>query len=181
MAFDKQIFCSKMALGVIIGTLLLTVVGCSESPEEKAFRAVLIDRALNDENSQQGRAFLLENKQREGVITSSTGQQYLVVTNGNGQRPQILDQVEVHYEGKLVNGDIFNSSYQRGSSSVFPVKGVIADWREALLKMRVVDHWQVFVPADLAYGARSPTDKIAANSALIFDIKLLKIVGTKRD
>jgi len=162
-------------------TLLLAILGCAESKEEQAFRAQLIDKALNDENAQQAKVFLEKNKQREEVVTTTSGLQYIVVSNGSGTQPKLQDKVRVHYEGRLITGEVFDSSYQRGNSSVFPLKEVIAGWRKALLQMKVGDHWQVFLPADLAYGARSPTEKIAANSALVFDIKLLEVIGTKSE
>ncbi|NQZ33739.1 MAG: FKBP-type peptidyl-prolyl cis-trans isomerase [Oceanospirillaceae bacterium] len=166
---------------ILILSLLFIVVGCTESKEEQAFRAQLIDRALNDDNSKLSKAFMLENKLRKGVVTTESGLQYLIITSGSGVNPTFQDKVEVDYEGKLVSGEVFDSSYQRGKSAVFPVKGVVAGWREALLKMKVGDHWQIFLPAQLAYGARSPSAKIAANSALIFDIKLLAIKGENDD
>lgn len=162
-------------------SLLLLVIGCSESKEEQAFRAQLIDKALNDDNSQQSKAFMLKNKLEEGVVTTKSGLQYRIISSGNGAQATFEDKVKVDYEGKLINGEVFDSSYQRGKSAIFPVNGVVAGWREALIKMKVGDHWQVFLPAQLAYGARSPSAKIAANSALIFEIKLLAVIGENDD
>ena len=178
--FGKRTYLG-LCKSLTVFTLLFAILGCAESKEEQAFRAQLIDKALNDENAQLAKAFLEKNTRREGVVTTTSGLQYLVVASGFGKQPKLQDKVRVHYEGKLVTGEIFDSSYQRGDSSVFPLKEVIAGWRQALLLMKVGDHWQVFLPADLAYGARSPTEKIAANSALVFDIKLLEVIGTQSE
>jgi FKBP-type peptidyl-prolyl cis-trans isomerase FklB len=152
-------------------------MGCAESAEEAAFRASLIDKALNDDNRKLGEAFLAKTRRRKEVYTTASGLQYLVLASGEGQSPSRLDRVQVHYEGTLVTGEVFDSSYQRSKTSTFPVTKVIQGWREALLKMRVGDHWKIFLPADLAYGSKSPSDKIAANSALVFNIKLLAVIG----
>jgi FKBP-type peptidyl-prolyl cis-trans isomerase len=162
-------------------TLCFFLLACAEDKEEQAFRANLIEKALNDENRKIGDAFLLENKQREGVITTASGLQYEVIKEGVGKRPEIIDIVQVHYKGSLVDGQVFDSSYDRGQSSQFPLNRVVKGWREALLKMKVGGHWRIYLPAQLAYGAKSPTELIAANSALIFEIELLDILKEERD
>ncbi|OUS36190.1 peptidylprolyl isomerase ['Osedax' symbiont bacterium Rs2_46_30_T18] len=168
-------------LKIIPLLLLLTVLqACSENSEEAAFRASLIDKALNDENAKLGAAFLEKNKQRETVVTMASGMQYLVMESGTGARATMQDSVEVHYRGQLVTGETFDSSIERGKSSVFPLKSVIPGWRQALLNMRVGDKWEIYLPAELAYGSRSPSELIAANSALIYEIQLLAIIGGKR-
>jgi len=178
---SRKVVNRLMGQSLAITALLLAVAGCGESKEQQAFRAELVDKALNDENSQRSQAFLKKNKQRQGVVTTKTGLQYLIVKSGSGDHPSIQDKVRVHYEGKLINGELFDSSYQRGDSSVFPLKEVITGWRQALLKMKVGDHWQIYLPSKLAYGARSPSEQIAANSALVFDIKLLEIIGSQSE
>ncbi|MCJ8299534.1 MAG: FKBP-type peptidyl-prolyl cis-trans isomerase [Pseudomonadales bacterium] len=180
---SKIMYCfSSVNLKIIPLLLLLTFLpGCSENSEEAAFRASLIDKALNDDNAKLGVAFLQKNKQREDVVTMDSGLQYQILESGGGVMPGIEDSVEVQYEGRLVAGQIFDSSAARGKSSVFPLKSVIPGWRQALLNMRVGDKWKIFLPAKLAYGSRSPSAQIAANSALIFEIKILAIIGDKRE
>jgi FKBP-type peptidyl-prolyl cis-trans isomerase FklB len=159
---------------------VMFLAGCSDNAEEAAFRASLVDKALNDDNSKLGERFLHENKLKENVVTTKSGLQYTVLSTGSGAQPRMQDKVEVHYEGRLINGDVFDSSYKRAKTSVFPLKGVIGGWRQALLQMKAGDHWRIFIPAKLAYGATSPSLEIAANSTLIFDIKLIAVIGEKK-
>ncbi|MEH6444099.1 MAG: FKBP-type peptidyl-prolyl cis-trans isomerase [Oceanospirillaceae bacterium] len=161
--------------------LAMFLTGCGDNAEEAAFRASLVDKALNDDNSKLGERFLQENRLKENVVQTKSGLQYVVLSSGSGAQPKIQDKVEVHYEGRLVNGDVFDSSYKRAKTSVFPIRGVIAGWRQVLLQMKAGDHWQVFIPAKLAYGATSPSLGIAANSTLIFDIKLIAVIGEKSE
>lgn len=128
-------------------------------------------------NAEAGRAFLLENADQSGVITTASGLQYRVLRSGAGTAVRQGDRVEVHYRGTLIDGSEFDSSYSRGEPARFPVQGLIAGWQEALLLMREGDHWQLFVPAELAYGKRSPSPAIAPNSTLIFELELLAIEG----
>lgn len=155
---------------------LLLLAACSDDSDEKAFRANLIDKALNDENKKMGDAFLAENKQKEGVVTLPSGLQYKIIETGSGRSPRLQDNVEVYYSGSLVTGEVFDSSEKRGKSSVFPLKSVVPGWRKALVKMKIGDKWRIYLPSELAYGARSPSELIAANSALIYDIKLIAVV-----
>jgi FKBP-type peptidyl-prolyl cis-trans isomerase len=166
---------------LMVFSLCFFLVACGEDKEEQAFRANLIEKALNDENRKIGDAFLLENKQREHIVTTASGLQYEVLKEGVGKRPEIIDIVQVHYKGSLVNGQVFDSSYERGEPSDFPLNRVVKGWREALLKMKEGGHWRVYLPAQLAYGAKSPSELIAANSALIFEIELLAILKEERD
>lgn len=167
----------KKLVGLVFVSALL-VTGCSESEEEKRFRAELIEKALHDDTRKQGDAFLVKNATREGVKTTKSGLQYEVVKEGTGRSPRILDTVVVNYEGKRVDDVVFDSSYTRGKPSEFPVKGVIRGWREALPKMKEGGVWNIYLPASLAYGATSPNTKIPANSALIFKIELLEVKET---
>ena len=128
------------------------------------------------QNAKQAAAFLAENRQREGVQATPSGLQYKVLRQGNGPMPTLQDTVRCHYRGTLIDGTEFDSSY--GDEPVeFPVRGVIPGWTEALQKMRVGDKWQLFVPADLAYGAESAGPVIGPNSLLIFEVELLGIAG----
>jgi len=167
--------------GLLFVLSCVFLIACSESKEEQAFRADLIEKALNDDNRKVGDAFLLENKLRENIVSTPSGLQYEVLREGSGNSPEIIDIVEVRYKGSLVDGRVFDSSYERGESSEFPLNRVIKGWREALLKMKEGDHWRIYLPAQLAYGAKSPTELIAANSALIFEIELIAVLKQERD
>lgn len=128
-----------------------------------------------ENNKKEGEDFLTANAKKDGVITLSSGLQYKVIEEGDGASPTIDDTVETHYRGTLIDGTEFDSSYKRGKPAVFPVKGVIAGWTEALQKMKVGAKWQLFIPSDLAYGERGSGPQIGPNSTLIFDIELLGI------
>lgn len=123
-----------------------------------------------------GKEFLTANANAEGVITLESGLQYKVLTAGNGKIPTETDQVKCHYEGKLINGAIFDSSYKRNEPATFPVNGVIKGWVEALQLMETGAKWQLFVPSELAYGAQGAGQAIGPNETLIFDVELLEIV-----
>ena len=123
-----------------------------------------------------GSRFLEENKQKEGVITLESGLQYKIITTGNGAIPKSTDSVKCHYEGRLINGMVFDSSYRRGEPAEFPVNGVIAGWVEALQLMPVGSKWQLYIPSELAYGSHGAGQSIGPNETLIFDIELLDIV-----
>lgn len=129
----------------------------------------------SDANKQEGDAFLAGNGKKDGVVTLPSGLQYKVIEKGDGASPSIDDTVETHYRGTLIDGTEFDSSYKRGQPAVFPVKGVIAGWTEALQLMKVGAKWQLFIPSDLAYGERGSMPKIGPNSTLIFDIELLGV------
>lgn len=159
-------------LGLMAGLL---VVGCGESDEEKRFRAELIEKAVNDDTRRAGNAFLAENGKLPGVVTTASGVQYRVLTQGEGESPHLLNTVVVNYEGRRIDGLVFDSSYARNKPSEFPLKGVIKGWREVLPMMKEGAVWEIYVPADLAYGATSPNEQIPANSTLIFKIELLDI------
>jgi len=128
-----------------------------------------------DDNKKDGDAFLAANAKKDGVVTLPSGLQYKVIREGDGATPTINDTVETNYRGTLIDGTEFDSSYKRGKSAVFPVKGVIAGWTEALQKMKVGAKWQLYIPSDLAYGARGSGPKIGPNSTLVFDIELIGI------
>lgn len=134
-------------------------------------------KAAGDVNKKQGDAFLAANKAKEGVVTLPSGLQYKIVTPGTGPKPAATDTVVCNYRGTLIDGTEFDSSYKRGQPATFPVGQVIPGWTEALQLMPVGSKWQLFIPADLAYGERSPSPVIGVNSTLIFDIELLSIQG----
>jgi FKBP-type peptidyl-prolyl cis-trans isomerase FklB len=126
-------------------------------------------------SKKEGDAFLAANKTKEGVVTLPSGLQYKILTQGTGPKPAATDSVVCNYRGTLINGTEFDSSYKRGQPATFPVSGVIKGWTEALQLMPVGSKWQLFVPADLAYGERSPAPEIGPDSTLIFEVELLSI------
>jgi len=126
-------------------------------------------------NKKEGDAFLAANKSKEGVVTLPSGLQYKVLTAGTGPKPTTSDSVVCNYKGTLIDGKEFDSSYKRGQPATFPVTGVIKGWTEALQLMPVGSKWQLFVPADLAYGERGPSPDIGPNATLIFEVELLSI------
>ena len=119
--------------------------------------------------------FLEENKKKEGVQSTQSGLQYKVITAGSGATPTAQSQVTVHYEGKLINGTVFDSSLKRGQPATFPVGGVIPGWTEALQRMKVGDKWQLFIPPNLAYGEQGASGAIGPNETLIFEVELLEV------
>ena len=123
-----------------------------------------------------GNKFLEENKKQDGVITLPSGLQYKILKNGNGPKPKASDTVKCHYEGRLINGAIFDSSIRRGEPAEFPVSGVIAGWVEALQLMNTGSKWQLYIPSELAYGSHGAGQSIGPNETLIFDVELLDIV-----
>jgi FKBP-type peptidyl-prolyl cis-trans isomerase len=132
---------------------------------------------VGEANKQAGQQFLAANKTKDGVITLPSGLQYKVLKQGTGPKPTAADTVVTNYRGTLLDGTEFDSSYKRGQPATFPVGQVIKGWTEALQLMPVGSKWQLFIPADLAYGERSPGAEIGPNSTLIFDIELLSIHG----
>ena len=134
-------------------------------------------RALSDAQSQKGVEFLAENAKREGVNSTASGLQYEILTQGSGEgeSPAVTDIVSVHYHGTLIDGTVFDSSVERNQPAEFPLNAVISGWTEALQLMKVGDKWKLYLPAEIAYGARSPSPKIPANSALVFEVELLGI------
>ena len=119
--------------------------------------------------------FLEANKAKEGVKTTASGQQYKILTQGQGKSPGITDRVTVHYTGKLVDGTVFDSSIQRGQPSTFRVNQVIPGWTEALRLMKEGDKWIVYVPYSLGYGERGYPPQIPPFATLIFEVELLKV------
>lgn len=134
---------------------------------------------IAEKNLAEGEKFLAENKAKEGVTTLASGLQYKIIKKGTGAIPTAEDTVVTDYTGKLINGQVFDSSIQRGQPATFPVKGVISGWTEALQLMPVGSKWELYIPAKLAYGERGAGQMIAPNSALIFEIELLDIKPQK--
>jgi FKBP-type peptidyl-prolyl cis-trans isomerase len=130
---------------------------------------------LAETNKKEGEAFLAANKTKAGVVALPSGLQYKILQEGTGPKPTAADTVTVNYRGTLLNGTEFDSSYKRGQPSSFPVGGIIKGWTEALLLMPVGSKWQLFIPADLAYGPRQAGPAIGPNSTLVFEVELLSI------
>jgi FKBP-type peptidyl-prolyl cis-trans isomerase FklB len=130
---------------------------------------------MTKKNKAEGEAFLAENAKKEGVKTLPSGLQYKIIEEGTGKTPSASDTVTVNYKGTLIDGTEFDSSYKRGQPATFPVGGVIAGWTEALQLMKEGAKWQLFIPADLAYGERGAGQLIGPNATLIFDVELISI------
>ena len=124
----------------------------------------------------EGENFLAENAKKEGVVTLPSGLQYQVLKEGNGKSPKATDQVECHYEGTLINGKIFDSSYRRNEPATFPLNGVIAGWTEGLQLMKEGAKYRFFIPFNLAYGTRGAGQDIPPYAALIFDVELIEVI-----
>jgi FKBP-type peptidyl-prolyl cis-trans isomerase FklB len=124
----------------------------------------------------EGEAFLADNKTKPGVVTTASGLQYQVLQEGTGVKPVATDKVKCNYEGKLLNGTIFDSSEKQGHPIEFSVNGVIRGWTEALQLMPVGSKWRLFVPSDLAYGDQQMGPDIKPGSTLVFEVELLDIV-----
>lgn len=131
-------------------------------------------QTTGDTNKSTGQAFLTTNKSKQGVVTLPSGLQYKVIKQGTGAKPNINDTVTVNYVGTLIDGTEFDSSYKRNEPATFPVGGVIAGWTEALQLMPVGSKWELFIPAELAYGANGMPPVIGPNQTLIFTVELLK-------
>ena len=132
-------------------------------------------KAIGENNKAEGEAFLAENRKKEGVITTESGLQYIVLEEGSGDSPKATDTVSVHYKGSLINGTEFDSSYSRNQPASFPVNGVIPGWTEALQLMKPGAKWKVFLPSDIAYGEKGAGQQIGPNATLIFEVELLSI------
>jgi len=128
-----------------------------------------------EKNKKEGEAFLAANKAKEGVVTLPSGLQYKVEKQGDGPKPKLTDTVECNYRGTLINGKEFDSSYKRGQAASFPVGQVVKGWTEILQLMPVGSKYQVFIPAELAYGPRAASADIGPNSTLIFELELVSI------
>ena len=128
-------------------------------------------------NQKAGEAFLAANKSKEGVVTTASGLQYKVLTQGTGPKPSATDTVVCNYRGTLLDGKVFDSSYDRGQPATFPLNQVIKGWTEGVALMPVGSKYEFYIPAALAYGARGAGADIGPNSTRIFDVELISIQG----
>ncbi|WP_085296807.1 FKBP-type peptidyl-prolyl cis-trans isomerase [Cognaticolwellia mytili] len=136
-----------------------------------------LEQAEAKEKSAEGEAFLVENAKRDEVTTTESGLQYEVLATGEGEKPTAASTVRTHYHGTFINGDIFDSSVDRGQPAEFPVGGVIAGWTEALQLMTEGSKWRLYVPYNLAYGERGSQGAIPPYATLVFEVELLTIVS----
>lgn len=123
----------------------------------------------------EGENFLAENAKKEGVKTLPSGLQYKVLREGDGRKPSATDKVECHYEGTLINGEVFDSSYRRGETATFGLNQVIKGWTEGLQLMQEGAKYRFFIPYNLAYGEHGAGQSIPPYAALIFDVELIKV------
>jgi peptidyl-prolyl cis-trans isomerase len=189
------------ALGLIIGNNLkgMNIEGLITSEFTRAVEQVLngeklemtevqaqglVQEFLREQQEAAGKAareagenFLAENAKREGVKVTETGLQYEVLTPALGIKPTPTDTVTCHYEGRLIDGTVFDSSYRRGEPASFPLQGVIRGWTEGLQLMSIGSKFRFFIPFDLAYGAQGAGGSIPPYAALIFDVELIGIEG----
>ncbi len=131
---------------------------------------------IGQQNAQAGTAFLADNAKKSGVITTKSGLQYQVLKEGNGQKPKATSRVKVNYEGRLLDGTVFDSSIARNHPVEFQLSQVITGWTEGLQTMKEGGKTRFFIPANLAYGEVGAGDSIGPNSTLIFDIELLQVL-----
>jgi FKBP-type peptidyl-prolyl cis-trans isomerase len=133
-------------------------------------------KLISEKVKKEGKVFQEANKKKKGVVTLASGLQYKVLKKGSGKvSPKLTDTVETHYEGTLIDGTVFDSSYKRGKTISFPVNGVIAGWTEALQLMKAGDKWQLVVPSELAYGEQGAGGTIKPGATLLFDVELISI------
>ena len=123
----------------------------------------------------EGENFLAENAKKEGVKTLPSGLQYKVLREGDGRKPSATDKVECHYEGTLINGEVFDSSYRRGETATFGLNQVIKGWTEGLQLMQEGAKYRFFIPYNLAYGEHGAGQSIPPYAALVFDVELIKV------
>lgn len=142
------------------------------------FQQQMMNKRSEDasKNKTKGDEFLAENKDKEGVKVTDSGLQYKVIEEGSGKSPAKGDKVKVHYKGTLIDGTVFDSSYDRGKPLEIGVGKVIPGWTEALQKMKVGGKWKLFIPSDLAYGEQGAGNIIGPNETLIFKVELLDII-----
>ena len=188
------------ALGMVIGQNLKDM-GIAQFDDEKfttAVRHILTDAKpemtmaeahqqvaayLQAKEAEKGKAareagerFLAENAKKEGVVVLPSGLQYQVLTAAEGRKPAATDSVKCHYEGRLTDGSVFDSSYRRGEPATFPLNGVIAGWTEGLQLMGEGSKFRFFIPYHLAYGERGAGASIPPYAALVFDVELLEVI-----
>jgi FKBP-type peptidyl-prolyl cis-trans isomerase FklB len=176
---DPAIFSRGMKDALAGGKLLLTddemKATLTKLQTELHARQEVAMQKAGEVNKKAGEDFLAQNKSKEGIVALPDGLQYKILKEGNGPKPAATDSVVCNYRGTLLDGTEFDSSYKRGQPATFPVSGVIKGWTEAVQLMPVGSKWQLFIPADLAYGNRGAGADIGPNATLIFEVELLSI------
>lgn len=142
--------------------------------QEAKQRAVAAEKYK--ENKDKGESWLADKALEEGVVSLPSGLMYQVLNEGSGKKPTAEDTVECHYEGRLIDGTVFDSSYKRGESATFPLNGVIAGWTEGVQLMSEGAKYRFFIPYQLAYGERGAGAAIPPFAALVFDVELIKVL-----
>lgn len=142
--------------------------------KELAQKQADMEKALAEKNKTEGEAFLAQNKTKEGIVVLESGLQYKILKAGEGAKPTEENTVQVNYQGTLIDGTVFDSSIKRGQPLDLPLKNIIRGWKEALQLMPVGSKWQLFIPAELAYGTQG-AGPIGPNAVLIFEVDLLSI------
>ena len=133
-------------------------------------------KAASEHNRKLGQAFLAENGRKSGVVTTASGLQYQILKSGTGRKPAKTDRVRVHYEGKLIDGKVFDSSISRGEPAEFPLNQVISGWTEGVALMQEGAKYRFFIPSELAYGERGAGNVIPPGATLIFEVELLAVL-----
>lgn len=149
---------------ILLATLSIVLTACSEKePEQKETEVT------------ETKTFLELNKEKDGILVTDSGLQYQVLLEGTGKNPGATDNVTVHYEGTLLDGTVFDSSYERGEVIEFPLNRVIKGWTEGLQLMKEGSKYKFFIPSDLAYGANGAGGQIGPNEDLIFTVELIRV------
>ncbi len=173
--FDKGYKDSQEGQSLITNDELIKSVKVFQNIVNKAQDEYL--QAIILQNRADGDAFLLANREKEGVTTLPSGLQYKVLTEGEGDLPKATDSVTCHYKGTTIDGKEFDSSIKRGQPATFKVGGVIKGWTEALQLMKVGSKWMLYIPSDMAYGDRGAGKNIEPGATLVFEVELLSIAG----
>ena len=186
LTMNPQLFARGISDGLAGGPFILTDAQMKQAIDD--FKKVLYakqaenrqkmeaqQKAAADKNAKDGAAFLAANKTKQGVQIMPNGLQYRSLTAGTGVMPTANDTVTVNYEGRLIDGTVFDSSYKQGQPVTFKVSEVIPGWQEALTHMKVGDVWEIYVPSQLAYGAQGVGGPIGPNQTLIFKIQLIDV------
>lgn len=174
-AFFKGVTDSKEGLNILSEEeMKKTLMAFQQKMRAKQMEAMKVKA---EHNKAAGKAFLKENKEKQGVKTLASGLQYKIIKKGEGDSPKASDTVECHYKGTTIDGKEFDSSYKRGKPASFQVDGVIKGWGQALQLMKPGSKWMLYIPADLAYGDRGAGKLIEPGSTLIFEVELMGIQG----
>jgi FKBP-type peptidyl-prolyl cis-trans isomerase len=177
-AFNTDLLLSGLSDAINEGDSSKMTKEDAQALVSRFFEKLNEDRASKNTNS--GEAFLAENGTKSGVVTTASGLQYIVLSEGEGESPTLADQVRVHYTGKLLSGKVFDSSIERNEPAVFYLRSVIPGWTEALQLMKPGASYKLFIPGNLAYGEQgNPRGGIGPNEVLIFDVKLIDILNEK--